>query len=280
MWDLLLAYQEQLREQQVIDFADLVLLAEQELAREPLTGYAAVVIDEAQDLSCAMVRLLHRLVGDAENGLTLIGDGQQAIYPGGWTLAEAGVSVAGRGVVLDINYRNTEQIHDFARLIVEGDEYADLEGSTRPGEVASMVPRQGVAPYWQEYHDRQQQAAQMLAAVREALFDPGTDPGDVGVLCLTRAGVRWATTVLRQAGLPVTQLTSYQGSRSAGILVGTVKRAKGLELKQVVLPDLPREVTGPAPDGDAARERWELLRREAYVGMTRARDRLWAQVEA
>ena len=41
------------------------------------------------------------------DGLNLIGDGQQTIYPGGYTLAEAGVSIAGRGVVMDTNYRNT-----------------------------------------------------------------------------------------------------------------------------------------------------------------------------
>jgi len=32
------------------------------------------------------------------------------IYSGAYTLAEGPLSVAGRGVVLDINYRNTAQI--------------------------------------------------------------------------------------------------------------------------------------------------------------------------
>ena len=85
---------------------DRALLAEASLAREPLAEpYAAVIVDEAQDLSCAMVRMLYSLVGDAPDGFTLIGDGLQSIYPGGYTLAEAGISViaveAGASLLLD-----------------------------------------------------------------------------------------------------------------------------------------------------------------------------------
>ncbi|WP_434770535.1 UvrD-helicase domain-containing protein [Curtobacterium flaccumfaciens] len=50
----------------------------------PLERYDAVIVDEAQDLSCAMVALVHQLVGDRTDGLTLIGNGQQTIYRGGY----------------------------------------------------------------------------------------------------------------------------------------------------------------------------------------------------
>src|SRR5690606_18530042 len=108
VWHLYETYDAELRAQGVCDFADAILLAEGELRREPLTDpYSAVIVDEAQDLSCAMVRMLHGLVGEAPDAFTLIGDGQQSIYPGGYTLAELGISLAGRGVVMDVNYRNT-----------------------------------------------------------------------------------------------------------------------------------------------------------------------------
>jgi hypothetical protein len=103
VWDLHMAYDGELRRRRVHDFADVILLAEAELRRAPLDRYSAVIVDEAQDLSCAMVRMLHALVGDGPDGFTLIGDGQQSIYPGGYTLAEAGISLAGRGVVMDVN---------------------------------------------------------------------------------------------------------------------------------------------------------------------------------
>jgi hypothetical protein len=87
-----------------------------------------------------------RLVADVPDGFTLIGDGQQSIYPGGYTLSEAGINLAGRGVVLDVNYRNTAQILDFASRMVAGDEYADIEGAVARGDAARAVARTGPEP--------------------------------------------------------------------------------------------------------------------------------------
>ena len=67
-----------------------------------------MIVDEVQDLSCVGLELLHELRTREADGLLLVGDGQQSIYPGGFTLAEAGISVVGRSVVLDRNYRNTD----------------------------------------------------------------------------------------------------------------------------------------------------------------------------
>ncbi len=93
-----------------------------------------------------MLRMLHALVGDRPDGLTLIGDGQQTIYTGGYSLAEAGISVAGRGVVMSTNYRNTREIASFAVAIVEGDEFVDLEGGPGRADAALAVPRTGPSP--------------------------------------------------------------------------------------------------------------------------------------
>ena len=53
---------------------------------------------------------------------------QQTIYTAGFSLAEAGISVAGRGVVMSTNHRSTREIVSFAAQIVEGDEFVDIEG--------------------------------------------------------------------------------------------------------------------------------------------------------
>lgn len=69
----------------------------------------------------------HALVGDRPDGLTLIGDGWQTIYPGGDTLSEVRISLAGRVVVLDVNHRNAAGILDFAKQMVADDRYVDIE---------------------------------------------------------------------------------------------------------------------------------------------------------
>ncbi len=77
VWDLRVAYDDRLRAAGVHDWADQILLAERELEREPMTDrYMSVIVDEAQDLSSAMVRMLHRLVGTRDDGFLLVGDGQ------------------------------------------------------------------------------------------------------------------------------------------------------------------------------------------------------------
>jgi hypothetical protein len=281
MWDLYSAYNAELRERRVHDYADVILLAEAELHRRPLDeSYAAVIVDEAQDLSCAMVRMLHRLVGDVPDGLTLIGDGQQSIYPGGYTLPEAGISLAGRGVVMDVNYRNTVQILDFASRMVAGDEFADIEGAVARGDAASVIVRDGAKPVVEHCRDATERDRRMVERARTVLREVGTGLGDVGVLCVSRAGARRAAKALRHVGAPVVLLEDYDGRPVDALKVGTIKRAKGLEFKQVLLPDVRAHQIGDAepPRDGAERERWERLRRELYVAMTRARDGLWVGV--
>jgi hypothetical protein len=281
MWDLYAAYNTGLRQRGVHDYADLILLAEAELRRRPLEEpYAAVIVDEAQDLSCAMVRMLYSLVRDTPDGLTLIGDGQQSIYPGGYTLGEAGISLAGRGVVMDINYRNTAQILDFASRMVAGDEFADIEGAVARGDAASVVAREGSDPVVERCANPRERDQRMLDRARAVLREVSTGLGDVGILCVTKAGARRAADAFRHVGAPVVMLEDYDGSPVEALKVGTIKRAKGLEFKQVLLPDVRAHQIGDAepPTDGAERERWERLRRELYVAMTRARDGLWVGV--
>jgi hypothetical protein len=281
VWELYSAYEAGLRRRRVHDYADVILLAEAEVCREPLdTPYGGVIVDEAQDLSCAMIRMLYALVADVPDGFTLIGDGQQSIYPGGYTLSEAGINLAGRGVVLDVNYRNTAEILDFASRMVAGDEYADIEGAVARGDAARAVARTGPEPVVERSRSWDERDRQLVDRIQTVLREVGTRPGDIGVLCITRAGAKRAAEVLRRAGTKVVMLEKYDGSEVDAVKVGTIKRAKGLEFKQVLLPDVRPDHIGDAepPADGAERERWERLRRELYVAMTRARDGLWLGV--
>ena len=277
VWDLYEAYSTNLRGRGVCDFEDTVLLARDALRELPLDRYDAVIVDEAQDLSCAMVSLLHALVGDRPDGLTLIGDGQQTIYPGGYTLGEVGISLAGRGVVLDVNHRNTAEILDFAKQMVTDDQFMDIEGIDGGGDAVAAVSRSGEQPGVHHFADRDAHDAALLARVEQVLRLVGTGHGDVGILTATNPQADKVRAVLDAAGVPSVSLKYYAGKSSDQIRVGTIKRAKGLEFKQVLLPHVPAKLLADAPETEsvADRERRELDRRELYVGMTRARDGLW-----
>ncbi len=218
----------------------------------PLERYDAVIVDEAQDLSCAMVSLLHSLVGDRPDGLTLIGDGQQTIYPGGYTLGEVGISLAGRGVVLDVNHRNTAEILEFAKQMVADDQFVDIEGVDGVGDSVSAVTRSGPQPGIHRFRAAAEHDAALLARVEEVLRLVGTGRGDVGILTATNPQADKVMALLADAGVPTVSLKNYAGKSSDMIRVGTIKRAKGLEFKQVLLPHVPAKLLADAA-GDRVR---------------------------
>ncbi|WP_336697143.1 nuclease-related domain-containing DEAD/DEAH box helicase [Curtobacterium sp. USHLN213] len=282
VWDLYEAYSRGLRERRAHDWEDIVLLARDAVAAVQLERYDAVIVDEAQDLSCAMVSLMHHLVGDRADGLTLIGDGQQTIFPGGYTLGEVGISLSGRGVVLDVNHRNTAEILEFAKEMVADDQFVDIEGVDGVGDTVSAISRSGPAPAFHRFASRTEHDHSMIERLSEVLRLIGTGHGDVGILTATKRQADDVRGVLREAGIPVIMLDEYSGRTSDAVRVGTVKRAKGLEFKQVLLAHVDRRLLDPVTGepSETDRERRERGRRELYVGMTRARDGLWVGVRS
>jgi superfamily I DNA/RNA helicase len=268
VWALFQSYDTALRSEGIHDFHDVVLLAEAAFRTAPAKLYEAIIIDEAQDLSLAMVRLLHGLVGDNADAFTLIGDGQQSIYPGGYVLSEAGISLAGRGVVLDRNYRNTIEVQEFAAQLIADSSYIDLddEGAITTTDTRGDGPvRHGSAPVLARFASRAEHDAALIAALRSAEMPFG----DTAILCNTTWEAETATRLLAAAGVPSISLLDYTGTLVEAVKVGTIKRAKGLEFKFVMLPWTPAAARGQNEER-AARDL-----RERYVAATRARDLLW-----
>ncbi|MFJ8013488.1 UvrD-helicase domain-containing protein [Streptomyces sp. NPDC096339] len=291
MWELYEEYEARRGERGVHDFNDVLSLALAEASRRrerPL--YAAVIVDEVQDLTLVGVRLLHALVGDAPNGLLLVGDGQQTVYPGGFRLTDADIDIRGdRGQVLRTNYRNSKQILDAALTVVADDSFVDLDGLRTPGRRdVDLTYHDGdvvrVTGPTVEAHD-----GQLLAALRSL---PDGALADTALLCPSLRAIGHYHRLLTQAGIPVCQLEHYDGRAADTVKLGTYRRAKGLEFKNVFLPRYDAVFTDATPNGspggapagtpavgtepsEAARERAELLRSRLFVAMTRARDLLW-----
>jgi hypothetical protein len=273
-------YQADLAEQGLADFNDILLTAYDVASQHPDRPlFDAVIIDEAQDLTETAVRLLAALIDlDAPDCLLLVGDGQQSIYPGGFHLASAGIDVRGRAHVLTRNYRNTGEIYRLAAEVVDGRPFDDgaetLETSRGQVELACTGPAPvTVAAAAVDEHDL------ALAAAIEAAVAAGTGPGDLAVLVPTSAQVTHYTEQIAGLGLPTQPLAEYDGVPTPLVKVGTYQRAKGLEFKRVFVPRLDpdglREARGRGEDDASYGERIDLLRRQLFVAMTRARDALW-----
>lgn len=278
MWALYAEYERRLDLAGVHDFTDALIMA-RDFVRDGHveTDYGAVVVDEVQDLNLVGLELLHAIAGNGPDGLLIIGDGQQSVYPGGFTLVEAGISVTGRAAVLRANYRNAAEILEVAERVVAQDFFDDLEGTPAVGERDVEVRRRGGTTVTVRSDDQHSLETALVKQIEDATLRLGVSRGDMAVLVFTRAELTHYASVLRRAGIPHIDLMEYDGVTSDRVKVGTFKRAKGLEFKFVLLPGL-RE--GPAEpwngeSDDSYRERAERMRRELYVGMTRARDGLW-----
>ena len=269
MWKLLEAYEEGLEQSGTGDHNDVLSAALRTVTCHPQDPpWSAVLVDEVQDLNLLGLRLCRALAGDGTDSLFLVGDGQQALYPGGFTLADAGISVTGRAVVLRTNYRNTRQILDSARDLVADRAFTDLDTVVEPGRQEVEVLRDG-RPVRQEVapHRRGLVLQLVLALRRDA--DDGVRRGDMAVLCHTHGDLGYLTRELTERGIPLTALETWSGEPDDRIKIGTVNRSKGLDFAAVYLPRLDR-----VGADDGAEHTTAYLQRE-YVARTRPRDRLW-----
>jgi hypothetical protein len=272
VWDLYLEYERLLRARSLIDFADRLQLALASVHRQPLSKpYAAVIVDESQDLSLTGLRFVHALAGDGPNGLLLLGDARQSVYPGGYLLADADLQIRGaRSVILRTNHRNGRRILETATRLLQGAVVEDVDGTTMPAaDDVELTRGEGkvihvkLASRWQV----QQALVQAVVTLPEH--------GDAALLCSTNDEVKKHENLLRQYDVPTQNLEKYDGLTNDTLKIGTFARAKGLDFKTVLLPEYDRSLqrarAGTATDDD------HLTRatNELYVAILRARDNLW-----
>ena len=126
---LAVAYQNELRAQNAVDFDDLLLLAEQVLrehadVREHFRKqFTRVTVDEFQDTNSLQMRLLQQLVGPPYH-VCVVGDDDQSIY--GWRGAEVANILEferffpnPKIIRLEENYRSTEAVLHTANSLIK-----------------------------------------------------------------------------------------------------------------------------------------------------------------
>lgn len=284
MWDFHLAWEDGLEKRGIQDFADIILRA-RDIARARTTPtFRAALIDEAQDLTLAGLQLIRALVngpeGDRTDGLFLAGDGAQRIYPGGFTLRQAGVQVRGRTTVLKLNYRNTAEILAVAMATTGAESVEDLDEQFTRQEDAGDTQRHGPRPQLLMTDGEAQQyelVAQRITATVENKSN-GIDSGDIAVLCPSNKIAKAVRAALRDHHIPTLDLNDYDGVPSSSVKVGTHHRVKGLEFKAVILTDLSDGVFPRPKPSYVTAEEWADQEATAlaalFVAMTRARDQL------
>jgi superfamily I DNA/RNA helicase len=262
----------------------LVLLALQKIKREAQsTDYYGVVVDEIQDLSESAMRLIKEIAGATLHNLLLIGDGQQQIYQGGFSLRETGIEIVGRSRILRQNYRNTKPILESAYSMIKDMEFDDLgDDGAATRYLPEYAPRGGRKPVLKRCSSLWDEQKWLALELQQVLsVDPKPYLGDIAILARTKQKLLTFQNFLRTLGFSTCFLSrdNVKEYLDKGTLkLVTMHSAKGLEFKIVFIVGMSKDEypfsksqSGVEMSEDAVEREQRLL----YVAMTRARDMLY-----
>jgi len=244
----------------------------------PRGQYGAVLIDEGHDFEPEWLRLTTQLVDPAVNSLLLLYDDAQSIYKKRsaleFSLASVGIQAQGRTTVLKLNYRNTEQIMQFAWNLTKNNLQKNNEKSDIPQVAPQSAGATGAPPVVRQFETMDEEITWLVRCLRTWHDERGMAFADMAILYSGGMAGEKMQEALNQANIPCVWLKDGKARKDYRaednkIPIMTIHSSKGLEFPTVVLMDA-SFVPGKKVDDEAITSVMRLL----YVGMTRATERL------
>jgi len=273
VWQVYQRYQKKLDEQNLFDWADLAGLVEKHCPQLP--QYDVVIVDEAQDLPPSDLHLLTKLLPDYQGhrSLTLLADPAQSIYYRGIPWKDAGINIQGRTRILAKNYRNSVEILEAARPIVEGcEDLKEAEEFVSPTSAGRRGRKPRVVSYRSAAASNAYLAQEIIRLCRGGQFRPG----DIAVLARQNFLLtRYIRKYLEKRDIPCAfhhddDFHVFQNK----VKLITMHSAKGLEYPVVFLVGLADKYF-PVINKQASEESLLQERKLFYVSMTRAAECLY-----
>ena len=198
------AYQNELRAQNAIDFDDLLLLGERVLRKHAdiraywRDRFRYVTVDEFQDTNGLQMRLIQQLVGDPYN-ICVVGDDDQSIY--GWRGAEVANILQferffpnPKIIRLEENYRSTQAVLEVANSLIRhnvGRREKRLRHTIPGGDLVRLVSMPG---------DKEE--AEWILSEIVTQREEGKVLEDFAILFRTNGQTRIVEETLREAKIP------------------------------------------------------------------------------
>ncbi len=209
------------------------------------------VVDEAQDLSVAQLRLLAALGAGRPDALFFAGDVGQRIFQQPFSWKALGVDVRGRSRTLRVNYRTSHQIREHADRLL-GPELADGDENVEARKDTVSVFN-GPPPELVGYHSAEEEQAS-VGAWLASLSKGGFQPGEMAVVVRSDAELPRAEAAARASGLEFKRLAEETEDAGDRIAVSTMHLAKGLEYRAVAVMACDSEIP-PVAAADRVRGR-------------------------
>ena len=277
LWSIFSKVREELSNRELMTESGMFRHLERHLSTAGHTPFEYCVIDEAQDIGVAELRLLSVIGGGRPNGLFFAGDLGQRIFQTPFSWCALGVDVRGRSRTLRINYRTSHQIRRQADRLLPS-EIADVDGVTEQrGDTISAF--NGPEPLVRTLASPEGESACIAGWLRERR-EEGYQPQEIGVFVRSEAELDRAIKGIEDAGFSAVALSTRPGGATGSVAVGTMHLAKGLEFRAVVVAGCDDEVLPlqsrieSVVDEADLEEVYNTERHLLYVACTRARDRL------
>jgi DNA helicase-2/ATP-dependent DNA helicase PcrA len=198
-------YQQMLLANNAVDFDDLLLytaflLEDNPAVRERYARrYEHVLVDEFQDTNLAQYALLRRL-SSFHNNIFAVGDADQSIYR--WRGADYRNVLRfeqdfpdAQVILLEQNYRSTQQILDVAMAIID-------PNPNRTVKRLFTERSEGLKVILHETYDDRQEASFVVDTIASLVGRKQINPGDAAVMYRTNAQSRLLEEAFLSAGLP------------------------------------------------------------------------------
>ena len=265
LWPVFAAVRAALKAERYTTWATVFTDLAETLERRAVKPFDHVVIDEAQDLAPAELRLFSKLTPDHADSLFLAGDAGQRIFQHPYSWLALGTDVRGRSHTLKVCYRTSQQIRRAAdRLLPSVVRDGDGLEDERRGIVSVF---DGPEPDVRSFPTRSEEADQVRSIIEKWLCS-GIRTDEIGIFVRTPDLVVHARDAISSV---------HDG---ASITTGPMSLAKGLEFRAVVIMacdegvlPLDERVTDAADEAELD-EIYETERRLLYVACTRAREHL------
>ena len=282
VWPVFEEYRSQLNSHRLKELTDATRDARHLLEQQGIgLPYRSVIIDEAQDMSAEVFRLVRQMIpsskGSSPNDIFIVGDAHQRIYGSKVVLGHCGIDIRGRGRKLRVNYRTTEEIRRWATQILKGRTFDDLDG----GEDDQRGYRSlfhGSDPSVKRL-DSFADEIHAITGHCSALLEQGVLARNLCLIARTNDLVNQYDGALRGAGVETyfIRRSSAEDRKANGIRLATMHRVKGLEFDHVIVAGVNDGVVPLAQAllAENAYEREENGARERsllYVAVTRAKQ--------
>ena len=249
-------------------------------SRGRVLPYVAVVVDEAQDMSAEVYRLIRQIVPVAANDIIVAGDAHQRIYAQKVVLSHCGIDIRGRSRRLRVNYRTTEQTRKWAVALLEGRPVDDLDGGTDDQKGYKSLLR-GPDPQIAGYKDFASECKALIKRIHD-LLAAGTTLSGICVVARTNDLLAQYEGALASCGLDTYRIrrSSADNRRKPGVRLATMHRVKGLEFDHVMVVGVNETIVplSAAMHADNPFEQMETETRERallHVAATRAKHSLY-----